>query len=129
VTAQLRHTSIARIEGLRLEFCDGIRRITSSPVESVEIARTSPIGFVHAELRVAERHHIRVSAPAEITLAAAGEADLEQSPIARAIFRAREVMLGSAPDRAARPRGLLAWTERRARVAEPRLSEASGLSR
>ena len=79
---------------------------------------------------VAERHHIRVSAPAEITLAAAGEADLEQSPIARAIFRAREVMLGSEPDRAARPRGLLAWTaERRARVAEPRLSEASGLSR
>ena len=31
------------VEGLRLEFCDGIRRITSSPVESVEIARTSPI--------------------------------------------------------------------------------------
>ena len=46
---------------------------------------------------VAERHHIRVSAPAEITLAAAGEADLLQSPIARAIFRAREVILGSEP--------------------------------
>lgn len=60
---------------------------------------------------VAERHHIRVSAPAEMTLAAAGEADLEQSPIARAIFRAREVMLGSEPDLAARPRGLLAWTQ------------------
>jgi hypothetical protein len=31
------------VEGLRLEFCDGLRRITSSPVESVEIERTSPI--------------------------------------------------------------------------------------
>lgn len=60
---------------------------------------------------VAERHHIRVSAPAEIALAAAGEADLLQSPFSRAIFRAREVMLGSEPDRAARPRGLLAWTQ------------------
>ena len=60
---------------------------------------------------VAERHHIRVSAPAEITLAAAGEADLQQSPIARAIFRAREVLLGTEADRAARPRGLLALTQ------------------
>jgi hypothetical protein len=60
---------------------------------------------------VAERHHIRVSAAAEVTLAAAGEADLQQSPIARAIFRAREVILGSEPDRAARPRGLLALTQ------------------
>lgn len=31
------------VEGLRLEFYDGIQRITSSPVESVEIERTSPI--------------------------------------------------------------------------------------
>ena len=60
---------------------------------------------------VAERHHIRVSAPAEITFAAASEADLLQSPIARAIFRAREIILGSDPDRTLRPRGLLAWTQ------------------
>ena len=60
---------------------------------------------------VAERHHIRVSAPAAITLAAAGEADLLQSPITRAIFRAREVILGGEPDRAARARGLLALTK------------------
>ena len=58
---------------------------------------------------VAERHHIRVGAPADITLAAAGEANLLQSPIARAIFRAREVVLGSEPDRAAR--GLLTLTQ------------------
>ena len=60
---------------------------------------------------IAERHHIGVSAPAEITLAAAGEGDLWQSPIARAIFRAREVILGSEPDRSTRPPGLLALTQ------------------
>lgn len=60
---------------------------------------------------VAERHHIRVAAPASITLQSAFEADLLQAPIARAIFRAREVILGSEPDRVARPRGVLALTQ------------------
>jgi len=60
---------------------------------------------------VAERHHIGVRAPAEMTLAAAGEADLLQSPITRAIFKAREVILGSDPDSTTRPRGLLALTQ------------------
>jgi hypothetical protein len=57
---------------------------------------------------VAERHHIRVAAPAAITLAAAGEMDLLRSPIARAIFKARELVMGARPDDAFRPRGLLA---------------------
>ena len=35
------------VEGLRLEFCDGILRITSSPVESIEIESTSPIDARH----------------------------------------------------------------------------------
>lgn len=60
---------------------------------------------------VAERHHIRVSAPAPVTLAAASEADVMQSPITRAIFRARDLLLGSDPDSVARPRGLLALTK------------------
>jgi hypothetical protein len=60
---------------------------------------------------VAEHHHIRVNAPAEITLAAAAEADLVRSPIARAIFRAREIILGAEPDWVARPSGLLALTQ------------------
>jgi hypothetical protein len=59
---------------------------------------------------VVERHHIRVGAPAEITFAAACEADLMQSPIVRAIFKGRELILGSEPDTAARPRGTLAFT-------------------
>jgi len=58
---------------------------------------------------VAERHHIRVDAPAETTFAAACEVDLLQSPIVRAIFKAREVILGSEPDTVVHPRGLHAW--------------------
>ena len=52
-------------------------------------------------------HHARVMAPAAITLAAAREMDLRQLPIARALFRARELVLGSKPDDRPRPRGLL----------------------
>ena len=81
------------------------------PSRSVPETRDPLLDRFMPSYDVAERHHIRVSAPAEIALAAAGEADLLQSPLARAIFRAREVMLGSEPDRAARPRGLLVFTQ------------------
>jgi hypothetical protein len=60
---------------------------------------------------IVERHHIRVHAPAAITLAAACEADLLQSSVARTIFKAREVLLGSEPDTAVRPRGVLELTK------------------
>ena len=60
---------------------------------------------------VAERHHIRVDAPAAIAFAAACETDLLQSAVVRAIFSAREVVLGSEPDPAVRPRGMLALTK------------------
>ncbi len=60
---------------------------------------------------VAERHHIHVAAPAEITFAAACEQDLMAPLIVRAIFKAREVVLGSEPDTVARPRGLLSLTK------------------
>ncbi len=59
---------------------------------------------------IVERHHVRVEAPADITFAAACEADLMQSPIVRAIFKTRELVLGSEPDTMERPRGLLALT-------------------
>jgi hypothetical protein len=62
------------------------------------------------EYEVAERHSIQVAAPADVTFAAACDADLLQSPIIRAIFRARERILGAEPDRTARPRGVLAFT-------------------
>ena len=60
---------------------------------------------------VAERHHIRVAAPAEVTFAAACEQDLMALPIVRTIFKAREIVLGAAPDTEAHPRGLLAMTQ------------------
>ena len=60
---------------------------------------------------IVERHHIRVAAPAEITLAAAREMDLQRSPIARAIFTARETILGSKPETETRPEGLLAFAK------------------
>jgi hypothetical protein len=58
---------------------------------------------------IAERHQIRVSAPADLTFKAATEVDLRDSLIVRAIFRAREVALGSEPG-AIGPRGILAMT-------------------
>ena len=60
---------------------------------------------------IVERHDIRVAAPADVTFSAACEIDMQQSPIIRAIFRAREAILGSEPDTTARPRGLLAWSK------------------
>jgi hypothetical protein len=56
---------------------------------------------------VAERHQIRVSAPAAVTLAAAQDNDLTRSPMIRAIFKAREMILGAVPDSRPQPRGLL----------------------
>jgi hypothetical protein len=57
---------------------------------------------------VADRHSIRVSTSAETTFAAAADCDLGQSAIVRAVFKARELALGSRPAEAAAPRGLLA---------------------
>jgi hypothetical protein len=60
---------------------------------------------------VAERHHIHVAAPADVTFAAACEQDLMALPIVRAIFKTRELVLGSKPDVVERQRGLLALTK------------------
>ncbi len=46
---------------------------------------------------VAERHEIRVAAPAEVTYAAAMNLDLRRSRVVQAIFRAREVLLRAQP--------------------------------
>jgi hypothetical protein len=57
---------------------------------------------------VVERHHVRVGAPADITLAVARDMDLQRSRVVRAIFKGRELILGATPDDRVRPRGLLA---------------------
>ncbi|RPI55083.1 MAG: hypothetical protein EHM55_08915 [Acidobacteria bacterium] len=60
---------------------------------------------------VAERHHIGVAAPAAITFAASMDMDLEDSPIIRAIFKGREILLGADRDRKVPVRGLVAVTK------------------
>ncbi len=61
------------------------------------------------EYDVAERHHVRVAAPAAITLSAAADTDLQQSAIIRTMIRTRELVLGAEPDPVSHPRrGLLA---------------------
>jgi hypothetical protein len=56
---------------------------------------------------IVERHHTRVSAPAGVALAAARDQDLLRVPLVHAIFRAREIALGAAPDTRPQPHGLL----------------------
>jgi hypothetical protein len=60
------------------------------------------------DYEVVERHRMKVAAPAELTMKAAGEIDIRASPLVRAIFRAREIVLGAEPGGPTRPRGLLA---------------------
>jgi hypothetical protein len=59
---------------------------------------------------VMERHHIRVDAPADVTLAAAREQELLRAPIVRSVFKARELVLGSTPSQRPMPAGILAQT-------------------
>jgi hypothetical protein len=57
---------------------------------------------------VAERHHIDVAAPAEVTFTTAREQDLMAVPVSGAIFKLREVVLGSDLQHAQQPHGLIA---------------------
>jgi hypothetical protein len=57
---------------------------------------------------VVERHHIRVAAPAATTLAVARDLNAFDVPLIRAVFKGRELIMGSAPNGRARPHGLLA---------------------
>ena len=60
---------------------------------------------------IVERHHVTVGAPAESTFAAACEQDMMTLPVVRSIVKAREFILGSKPDTAERPRGLIEYTK------------------
>jgi hypothetical protein len=56
---------------------------------------------------VVERHRIRIDAPAAVAFAAACEQDLFRSGLSRAIFAARERLLGSTPNQGSLHRGLI----------------------
>ena len=72
---------------------------------------------------VLEHHHIAIAAPAEVTLAAAKEMRLMDSPMIRAIFKARELAMGGAPDARTHPQELFAQMQSIGWVV---LSERSG---
>ena len=56
---------------------------------------------------VVERHRVDVLAPAAITFATAAETDITGPAIIRAVFKARELLMGSAPEVSPRPRAFL----------------------
>ena len=55
---------------------------------------------------VAEHHEIEIAAPAAVVMAAAKSMELLESPMIRAIIRARELALGGAPDQRPHPQML-----------------------
>ena len=57
---------------------------------------------------IVERHHIRVAAPAEITLDVARDVELQGSPVVRHDYQSPRDYPGRNPDDRRRPRGLLA---------------------
>jgi hypothetical protein len=60
---------------------------------------------------IVERHQTYIAAPAAVTLAVAADMDLQQSRVIRAIFRGRELLLGSKPEDRHRPKGIVALTK------------------
>lgn len=62
------------------------------------------------EYDIVERHHVRVVAPADVTFGALMDMDLEESTVARAIFKGRELLLGADANAKSPTRGLVAVT-------------------
>ena len=60
---------------------------------------------------VVERHHIRIAAPSDVVFDTACDLDVFQTPIARTLFRAREVLLQAAHEEPPPARGVLAAAE------------------
>ena len=81
-------------------------RVPSSREESDHLLD----GFM-ATYDVVDHHHTHVAAPADVTFETACEIELQDSPLVRAIFKGRELLLGSSPNGMTRPRGLVALTE------------------
>ena len=72
---------------------------------------------------IVERHHIAVHAPAALTLQSAADMDFEASPIVRAIFSTRELVMGARRDR---PRAPQAFVDEMRRIGWGTLSEIPG---
>jgi hypothetical protein len=60
---------------------------------------------------VREEHHIAIRAPAATTMAAAWSISLEDSPIAQAIFKGRELLLHAHRSNAPHPHAFIEWAQ------------------
>jgi len=113
-------TSHLRAAGRRLAGAAGLAGLSYALVAAVSWYRYGHVAHLAEDeggdalldrflprYEVVERHRTRVAAPAAVTFAAACELDLTRSAIVRGIFKCREVILGSHPDAAPRPRGLV----------------------
>lgn len=63
------------------------------------------------EYDLAERHHIDIAAPADVTFGALMDMNLDDSLVVRAIFKGREMLLGAEPDVKPRADSLVAMTK------------------
>ncbi len=63
------------------------------------------------EFEVSDHHSLAVHAPAAVAFQCACECDMMQSPIVKALFKARELLLFGRPSRNVGPRGLRALVE------------------
>jgi len=83
-------------------------RFGQPSVSDVDDAAETQLDRFMPRYDVVERHHIRIAAPAAITMQAAYEMDLSRSPIVRAIFKGRELIMGTTGRTAPPSRGLVA---------------------
>ena len=72
--------------------------------------RTRLIDRFIPDPNVAESHEVTVNAPAGIVMDTAYDLDLQSIPLVRAIFRAREIIMGATPPPLGHSLGLVAMT-------------------
>lgn len=77
------------------------------PVHPSRAEQDSRLDRFLPEYDVVERHHVEVDAPAAVTLDAARSLDLLQSPLVRAVFKGRELVMRAGGGGARQPRGLM----------------------
>ena len=84
------------------------RRYGQVTLDATGVARDTVLDRFVPSPEVAERHTVRVAAPAAVTFQAAMHLDLRRSPTVRAIFAARELVLRAGGAQAERPREFVA---------------------
>ena len=80
------------------------------PTKPIDAERDTLLDRFMPVYQVVDRHHIRVAAPAGVTLAAAREQQLLETPLVRAIFKMRQFAMGATRDARKHPAGLLEVT-------------------